>query len=120
MSTVKNINKLFDAIMAKDFLMQEFGSFVGESKANLVREGVKFTSSILNFIYYIKDEIAKVNEDKRAHEIINSRLKGSLDLAIDACRALEDGENWEEYDRLIELRGQVACEILDEMKAERN
>ncbi|AHH05998.1 Hypothetical protein BOM_1455 (plasmid) [Borrelia miyamotoi FR64b] len=34
--------------------MQEFGSFVGESKANLVREGVKFTSSILNFIKKLK------------------------------------------------------------------
>ncbi|AHH13414.1 Hypothetical protein BHO_0121700 (plasmid) [Borrelia hermsii YBT] len=117
MSAVKNINKLFDAVMAKDFLLQEFGDFLGESKVNLAREGMTLTSSILNFIYSIKDEIAKSNENKRAFEIINSRLRGAIDLSINACRALENGENWDEYDKLIELRGQVAKEILDEMKA---
>ncbi|WP_434757506.1 hypothetical protein bpuCAU1_001388 (plasmid) [Borrelia puertoricensis] len=116
MIVAKNVNKLFDAVIAKDFLLQEFGSFLGESKIELAREGMTLTSSILNFIYSIKDEIAKNNENKRAFEIINSRLRGAIDLAIDACRVLENGENWDEYDRLVELRGQVAKEALDKME----
>ncbi|UPA14102.1 hypothetical protein [Borrelia turicatae] len=116
MNVVKNVNKLFDAVMAKDFLLQEFGAVVGESKVELAREGMTLTSSILNFIYSIKDEIAKSNENRRAFEIINSRLRGAIDLAIDACRVLENGENWDEYDKLVELRGQVAKEALDKME----
>ncbi|AHH07166.1 Hypothetical protein BCD_1100 (plasmid) [Borrelia crocidurae DOU] len=118
MSTIKNVNKLFDAVVAKDSLLSELDGFIGESNTNLVREGMKFTSNILSFIYYIKNEIAKINEDKRAFEIFNSKLRGALDVAIDACRAIEDGENWDEYDKLIELRGQIASEILQKFKSE--
>ncbi|WP_024654491.1 hypothetical protein [Borrelia hispanica] len=118
MSAIKNVNKLFDAVVAKDSLLAEFDGFIGESNTNLVREGMKFTSNILNFIYYIKNEIAKNNEDKRAFEILNSKLQGALDVAIDACRALEDGENWDEYDKLIKLRGQIASEILQKVQTE--
>ncbi|WP_024652948.1 hypothetical protein [Borrelia persica] len=118
MSVIKNINKLLDTVTAKDFLLQGFGDFVEESNVNVAREGIVLASSILSFICLIKDKIVKQNEDKRAIEIINSRLKGAVDLAIDACEALEDGENWDDYDKLIQLRGQVAKEILNQMKKE--
>ncbi|WP_041178878.1 hypothetical protein [Borrelia coriaceae] len=118
MSTVKNVNKLFDALTAKDFLLQKFNGFLGESKVKLAYEGIALASSILHFIFSIKDEIAKSNENKRAFKIINSRFKKAIDLAIEACRALEDDQNWDEYNKLIKLRGQVAKEILDEIRSE--
>ncbi|AHH11715.1 Hypothetical protein BCO_0121700 (plasmid) [Borrelia coriaceae ATCC 43381] len=118
LSTVKNVNKLFDALTAKDFLLQKFNGFLGESKVKLAYEGIALASSILHFIFSIKDEIAKSNENKRAFKIINSRFKKAIDLAIEACRALEDDQNWDEYNKLIKLRGQVAKEILDEIRSE--
>ncbi|ETZ17667.1 hypothetical protein BDCR2A_01411 [Borrelia duttonii CR2A] len=118
MSAIKSVNKLFDAVVAKDSLLEELDGLVGESNTNLVREGMKLTSNILSFIYYIKNEIAKSNEKKRAFEIFDSKFKKVLDISIAACRALEDGENWDEYDRLIELRGQIANEIFQKFKSE--
>ncbi|WP_418904976.1 hypothetical protein [Borreliella lusitaniae] len=117
MNAIKNINELLNAIEIKNSLLKGLESSFGSKKMDIVNEGMTFTSSLLRFVFFLKDKIEKNNEDKAAIEQIDKRLKDTIEISIQACEAFKDSNgDFSEYTKLIRLRDEVTAKMLKDLQ----
>ncbi|WP_434792936.1 hypothetical protein VSW48_05310 (plasmid) [Borreliella burgdorferi] len=97
--------------------MKSFENSFGNEKLDIVSEGMTFTSSLLKFIFFLKEKIEKNNEDKAAVEQIDKRLKDTIEISIQACKVFKDsGGEFSEYNKLIKLRDEVTVKMLQNLQ----
>ncbi|WP_210376617.1 MULTISPECIES: hypothetical protein [Borreliella] len=117
MDTFKNINKLLDTVDVKNLLLKDLESSFGNEKMNIVQEGLTLTNSVLKLVFLLKDKIEKNNEERVAAEEIDKRLKQTIDISIEACKAFEESNgDFSEYNKLIKLRGEITKKMLQELE----
>ncbi|APJ09289.1 hypothetical protein [Borreliella afzelii] len=117
MDAVKKIHELLDSVEVKNSLIKGLESSFGNEKANIVSEGITFTSSLLRSVFFLRSAIEKNNEDKAAVEHIDKRLKETLDLSVKACKAfVKSGGDFAEYDKLIRLRNEATVKMLKSLQ----
>ncbi len=106
-----------DSVEVKNSLIKGLESSFGNEKANIVSEGITFTSSLLRSVFFLRSAIEKNNEDKAAVEHIDKRLKETLDLSVKACKAfVKSGGDFAEYDKLIRLRNEATVKMLKSLQ----
>ncbi len=54
MDAVKKIHELLDSVEVKNSLIKGLESSFGSEKANIVSEGITFTSSLLRLVFFFK------------------------------------------------------------------
>ncbi|WP_434246523.1 hypothetical protein [Borreliella burgdorferi] len=117
MDAIKNIHELLNAVDIKNSLLKSFENSFGNEKLDIVSEGMTFTSSLLKFIFFLKEKIEKNNEDKAAVEQIDKRLKDTIEISIQACKVFKDsGGEFSEYNKLIKLRDEVTVKMLQNLQ----
>ncbi|ACJ73427.1 conserved hypothetical protein (plasmid) [Borreliella afzelii ACA-1] len=117
MDAVKKIHELLDSVEVKNSLIKGLESSFGSEKANIVSEGITFTSSLLRLVFFLRSIIEKNNEDKAAVEHIDKRLKETLDLSVKACKTfVKSGGDFAEYDKLIRLRNEATVKMLKSLQ----
>ncbi len=64
MDAVKKIHELLDSVEVKNSLIKGLESSFGSEKANIVSEGITFTSSLLRLVFFLRSVIEKTMKTK--------------------------------------------------------